>query len=81
MSMEVAEHGVAFPATDDANLVGIDAAEEQGHGSTGAEGASCNIIWVNPRVARDGEGGSTQETRNHSAGDRFLGTGVIVEHM
>ena len=69
MSMEVAEHGVAFPSTDDVDFVGIDTAKEQSHGTAGAEGASCNIIWVNPRMARDGEGGSTQERRNHSTRD------------
>ena len=73
MSMEVAEHGVTFPSTDDANFVRVDTAKEQGHGTAGAEGASCDIIWVDPRVARDREGGSTQEGRNHSTRDQLCG--------
>ena len=65
MGVEVAEHGVTFPATDDADLVRIHTDEEKGHCSTGAKGASCDIVWIDASIAGDGQGSSLQEACYH----------------
>ena len=43
VTVEVAEHGVAAPAADDADVIGVNAGEEECHGSAGAEGSDCNV--------------------------------------
>ena len=41
--MEVAEHGIRAPATDEANKIGVDLGVEEGHRPTGAEGPSFDV--------------------------------------
>ncbi len=65
MSMEVAKHGVASPSTDDANLVGVFATKEEGHGTTVAEGAGGDVVDGNASVSRDELGGSAEESGDH----------------
>ena len=60
VTVQVTKHGVALPAAEDADLVGINAAEEEGHGSAGAERPCCDVVRVDAGVARDSEGGSAE---------------------
>ena len=41
--MEVAEHGIRAPATDEANQIGVDLGAEEGHRPAGAEGPSFDV--------------------------------------
>ena len=54
--MEVSEHGVAAPATYDPNFNGVNATEEQRHGSAGPKGSSGYIIRIDASMVRDCEG-------------------------
>ena len=37
VDIQVVEHGVAAPTTEDTNLIGVDATKQEGHCTTGAE--------------------------------------------
>ena len=78
MGVEVAEHGIALPSTDDADFIRIHTAKEEGHCATGAKRAGCNVVGINPSMTRDGQGSSTQETRDHGAGYRPFSTGIVI---
>ena len=58
MSMEISKHGVTAPASNDSNFIGVNATEEQSHGSAGPKGSSGNVVRVEASVARNGEGSS-----------------------
>ncbi len=63
--MEIAKHGVASPAPDDAYLVRVFAAKEEGHGTTVAEGAGSDVFDGDTCVARDELGSSAEEGGYH----------------
>ena len=41
--MEVTEHGIGFPASDEANKVLVDLGDEEGHGATGSKRFSGDV--------------------------------------
>ena len=43
LGVQVAKHGIRFPAADQANCVAVDAAAEEGHCTTGTQTASIDI--------------------------------------
>ena len=65
VGVEVAEHGIAAPAADNANFVRLNTSEEEGHGSTRTKRAGGYLIRVNASMTRNGEGGSSEEARDH----------------
>jgi len=80
VSMEIMEHGIATPATYDANFIRIHASKQQGHGAASTEGSSCNVGRVNTGMSRDSEGCRPKEARDHGGGDRAtLGCVVVVD--
>ena len=46
LNVEVAEHGIRAPATDEANQIGVDLGAEEGHRPAGAEGPSFDVGGV-----------------------------------
>ena len=54
MGVEVSKHGVASPAAEDTDLIRVNAAEEEGHGTTGAKGPGGDIVWVDASITGDG---------------------------
>ena len=69
MGVEVAEHGITAPATDDTYFVRVDAGEEECHGTASAKRAGSNLVRVNTGMTGNGQGGSAEETRDHRRGD------------
>ena len=67
--MEISEHCVAFPTTNDSDVICVNAREEEGHGATGAERACCNVCRIHSSMARDGERRCVEQAGYHSAGD------------
>ena len=61
VSMEVAEHGVASPAADDADFIGVFPTKEKGHRATVAEGTSGDVFDVDSGVTGDEARGSAEE--------------------
>ena len=59
--MEVAEHGIAAPAADDADFIGVFPTEEKGHCTTVAEGTSGDVFDVDSGVTGDEASGSVKE--------------------
>ena len=49
--MQVAEHGVGAPATNETDEIRIDPCTEECHGTTGTEGAGFDVIRAKPIVA------------------------------
>ena len=54
--MEVNQHGVTAPSTDQLDGVGVDLAEEEGHGTSGAEGAGGDFLWAESHRVPDAGG-------------------------
>ena len=81
VSVEIPKHGVAAPASNDSNFVGVNSPEEQSHGAAGPKGASGDFIGVDASVARNGEGGRSEEGRDHCAGYRAFAAGIIKVNM
>ena len=64
--MEVPEHCVRFPVTDEADGVGIDLATEEGHGPASMEAAGIDVVCRETEV---GKGvGRTMEDRGEVGG-------------
>ena len=61
--MEVSEHGVGAPASDEANGVGVDAdaAAEQGHGTPSAQAAGIDVVRGEAEVREAAHGGAQQD--------------------
>ena len=43
LDVEIAEHRIRAPATDEANKIGVDLGTEEGHRPAGVEGPSFNV--------------------------------------
>ena len=69
MSMEVAEHGVTTPVPDNADLVRVDAGEEESHSSTCTKRAGSYLVGMDTGMPWDGQGSRAKEARYHGRGD------------
>ena len=69
VAVEISEHRVAFPATNNSNVIGVNAREEEGHGTTGTERACCNVCRIHSSMTGDGERRCAEQAGYHSAGD------------
>ena len=54
IGIEVLEHGITLPAAEDLDLVRVNAAEEEGHGTTRAKGLGGKVVWVNASITWNG---------------------------
>ena len=66
--MEKAKHSVAFPAAHKPDGVGIHAATQQGHGTTGAQAAGVHVGWTKTD-AREGSDGGVEQGGDVVPGD------------
>ena len=57
MAVEVAEHGVTTPSADNADVIGVNTAKQQGHGATRTKGTGCNIGRIDTGMTGNGERG------------------------
>jgi hypothetical protein len=71
--VEVAEHGVALPAAEEANEVAVNARGDEGHGASGTEGLDGDIEWV---VAQEGSGLPEQNV-DGCGGDHELSSAIL----
>ena len=69
MGIEVLEHGINLPAAKDPDLVRVNAAKEEGHGTTRAKGPGGEVVWVNASITWNGQCSGTQETGYHRTGN------------
>ena len=81
VGMEVTEHSVAAPATNDTDFIGVDAGEEESHGSTSAKGTGGNLIRMDASMAWDCEGSSAKEAGDHGGGHGSSSAVVFVVNM
>ena len=81
MEIEVAKHGITPPAAKNLDAVGVNATEEECHGTTRLKGASSNVGRVNTSVAGYGQCSSTEQAGNHGTGDSTLGASLVIVHM
>ena len=81
MSMEISEHGVAFPTADNTDLVGVKATKQEGHGTAGSERASSDFGWVHSSMAWNSKRGYTENAGDHSGGDSTLCACLIIVDM
>ena len=66
MSMEIAEHDISLPATDDTNFLWIGATKKERQCAAGSKRASGNILLINVHMPWYGEGCHAEETCDHS---------------
>ena len=76
LDVEVTEHFVRFPPTNQADDVGVDAGAEQGHGAAGAETAGRNAVGVEIEGRSRGGGGCAQGLGNGMAANGQPGVGL-----
>ena len=81
MGMKIAEHGVTTPAPDDADLVRVDAGEEESHSSTCTKRAGSYLVGMDTGMPWDGQGSGAKEARYHGGGDGASCAVVIVINM
>ena len=81
VGMKIAEHGVTTPSADDTNFVGIDAGEEESHGTTRAKRAGCNLVGMDASMTAYGQSGSAEKTRNHRRGDGSSSAVILIINM
>jgi hypothetical protein len=60
VGVEVAEHGVATPASYDTNFIRIDASKEEGHSSASTKRAGGYLFRMDASMPRDGEGSGAE---------------------
>ena len=61
VGMEVSEHGVASPTTDDSDDVWILTSEEEGHCAAASEGPGAYVVGIDTGVPWDREGCCPEE--------------------
>ena len=69
MGMEVAEHRVAFPASYDADFIGVEASKEECHSAACTEGTGGDFGGIDSGMAWDRKGGNTEDAGDHGRGD------------
>jgi hypothetical protein len=75
LEMEVAEHDIRAPTTDQLDDAGVDTATEKGHGATGTTRASGDIIGIETKLGAQYSGGGTNGLGDQSGGHRAPGSG------
>jgi hypothetical protein len=62
--VDITHHGIAMPATHEANVVDVDLAKEHGHGAAGAKGACADIHRLDTSAMEVEPHGLTQRVRD-----------------
>ena len=66
--MEIAKHGIPFPAAHQPDGVSIHTATQQRHGAASAQAAGIHVGWAKPDVW-EGSSGSAEQDGDVVAGD------------
>ena len=81
VGVEIAEHGVATPASYDTNFIRIDASKEESHSSASTKRAGGYLFRMDASVPRYGEGSGAEEASYHGRGDGTTSAVVFVVDM
>ena len=74
--VQMLEHGGAFPATKELDVVAVDTTAEQGHSAPGSGGASRQVVRANASFVKEGMGckpclaGNIRRTDSEGRGPR-----------
>ena len=65
VGVKITKHSITTPTTEDADVIWVNATQEQGHSTARTKRAGCNIGRVDASTIREGEGRCPKNARDH----------------